>query len=64
MSNVIKLIGNKEKQHYIEKSICLLATHFTYYPPVYTHYQATLLSIKKIFLTSIFPLHIKAHLSK
>ena len=25
-------IGNKEKQHYIDKSICLLETRFTYYP--------------------------------
>ena len=25
-------IGNKEKQRYIDKSICLLATRFTYYP--------------------------------
>ena len=28
----INLIGNKEKQRYIDKSICLLATRFTYYP--------------------------------
>ena len=27
-----ELIGNKEKQRYIDKSICLLATRFTYYP--------------------------------
>ena len=24
--------GNKEKQRYIDKSICLLVTRFTYYP--------------------------------
>ena len=27
-----KILGNKEKQRYIDKSICLLATRFTYYP--------------------------------
>ena len=32
MDNVIKLIENKEKQRYIDKSICLLVTRFTYYP--------------------------------
>ena len=26
------LVGNKEKQRYIDKSICLLATRFKYYP--------------------------------
>ena len=30
--DVNNLIGNKEKQRYIDKSICLLATRFTYYP--------------------------------
>ena len=27
-----QLIGNKEKQRYIDKSICLLAARFTSYP--------------------------------
>ena len=47
-------IGNKEKQRYIDKSICLLATRFT----IMMHYQAILLSIKIFFLASIFPSHI------
>ena len=30
--SIYQQIGNKEKQRYIDKSICLLATRFSYYP--------------------------------